>query len=127
MSALQKPTAAETLLGYSEITVKLLNGQEETVRVRQLPMRQMKQIIEAAEDPAAMISLATGKKIEWTDNLPASEFERLSSEADRINSDFLSHWVRLQKERGTRLASALSGNQNATYGSGSGQSPTDAV
>lgn len=103
------PTTTETLLGGTTLSVPLLNGQTEQVKVRQVPMRMMKELIGAMEDPAALIALCTGKKLEWTDYLTPEAFDALATECDRINADFLARWVRLQNARVKVLAQATAG------------------
>lgn len=92
-----------TTLGHGQVTVKTITGQQETVLVKQLPLRQMRELALAIEDPGRVIQLCVGKPVEWIDRLTPDSFEALATEADRVNADFLARWARLQRSRVDRL------------------------
>lgn len=95
------PTPLETCLGSTQIPIRYLNGQEESITLRQLPMRLAGQFARSLEDPAAIIALCASRKLEWTDALEPDSFERLVTECDRLNRDFFLRWTSMQR---TRLA-----------------------
>lgn len=93
------PTPEETTVGHATVNVTYINGQSEPIEVRQLPLRRMKQLALAIDDPAAVIMLTCGRKEEWVDALTPDSFELLASEADRVNRDFFVRWGAIQQRR----------------------------
>ena len=101
------PTPTETLLGGSTATVRHLDGHTEAVRLRQLPVRQLPELLAALDDEARMLELFTGKPAAWVDVLPTDEFERLLAEGERINADFFRRWLDRRMQRQEKLMPGL--------------------
>lgn len=93
------PSTTETVLGQTTIVVRLADGREEHVVVRQLPIRMFGELLAALDDECRMISLATGKPLEWVHGLPPDQHERLIGEVDRLNADFFSRWLARRQRR----------------------------
>jgi hypothetical protein len=98
-----EPTPLETLLGGSNALVGFLSGEEETVRVRQLPIRDYPDYLAAQMDEPRMAELLCGKPTGWGDSLEFASLEGIISEGDRLNADFFGRWLRRRLERQERL------------------------
>jgi hypothetical protein len=114
------PTSLETLLGGVEVPVVLLDGAVETVRVRQLPIRDYPAFLAAQMDEPAMADLLCGKPAGWGERLGFDSLEMVVREGDRLNADFFGRWLRRRLERQERL---LPGSTAAMGGSAT-PSPT---
>lgn len=86
--------------GDKPFRVTFYTGATGEVAVKQLPMRRMRELAAAMEDPASMIKLCTGKDDSWLDSLKPESFEGLAKECDAVNTDFFARWLKLAQERG---------------------------
>lgn len=100
------PTRIETMLGGGCALVLYLSGESETVSIIQIPISKIREYIAALDDESVVISLYTGKPKEWADTITHDSVERIISEGERVNLDFLTRWCQRQKERGARLNAA---------------------
>jgi len=92
-----------TLFGFTEVSVKLLDGTSHTVRVRQLPVRQMHAFLQAQDNEAQMIELACQLDSATVDLLAPESHELLIAKIEEVNADFFSRWVARLKNRTERL------------------------
>lgn len=107
MKSEAQPTPTETLLGVGAATVRHADGRTEAVTLRQLPVRQLPDLLAALDDEARMLELFTGKPAAWVDALPPAEFERLLAEGERLNADFFGRWLARRLDRQEKLMPGL--------------------
>lgn len=93
------PTKIETLFGAINLQVTLLNGKEEVVIVRQIPIRLMPQYQSALNNEPRMVELLCDKPEGWSDTIAIRSFEQIVIEGERINADFFGRWRERQKAR----------------------------
>lgn len=81
-----KMSAAEVLRGGADVTVELAAGGTETVRVRQVRVRELEEYLrrEMSGD-MAIITWVTGKPDEWFDAITLDSWEALIAENQRQN------------------------------------------
>lgn len=89
----------ETLFGGLELDATLISGQTEKVFVRQIPIRQMPQMLTALEDENRLVELFCDKPEGWSDSLTVESFEKIVTEGERLNADFFSRWVQRRLTR----------------------------
>jgi hypothetical protein len=89
----------ETLFGGMEVEVVLTSGQTEQVFIRQLPIRQMPQMLASLEDENRLVELFCDKPEGWSDGLTVESFENVVTEGERLNADFFSRWVQRRLTR----------------------------
>ena len=92
-----------TLFGFTEVSVKLLDGTTRPVQVRQLPVRQMHAYLQAQDNEARMIELACQLDSATVDLLAPESHEQLIAKIEEVNADFFSRWVARLKDRTERL------------------------
>lgn len=93
----------ETLFGGLEVEVSLTSGQTEQVFIRQIPIRQMPQMLAALEDENRLVELFCDKPEGWSDELTVESFEKVVTEGERLNADFFSRWVQRRLTRQERV------------------------
>ncbi len=89
----------ETLFGGLELDATLISGQTERVFVRQIPIRQMPQMLAALEDENRLVELFCDKPEGWSDSVTVESFEKIVTEGERLNADFFSRWVQRRLTR----------------------------
>ena len=89
--------------GGVEITVMRLDGAEETVKVRQVPLRHMAQYGSAQGDEAKIIEVVTNKPAEWVDGLTQESQERLVEIGEQLNLDPFYRWSERRLTANKRL------------------------
>lgn len=94
-----KPTTMETLLGGGELQLLKNDGNYETVRVLQLPVRSYPALQAAIQNEPRTVELYCGKPSGWSDTLTIAAFESVIAEGERINGDFFLRWLERQKKR----------------------------
>ena len=97
------PNPLTTLLGGEELTLTQLDGATETVRVRQLAVRQLPQMLGALEDEARLVELYCDKPPGWADTLARASHEALIAAGERINGDIFARWVERRRKNQERL------------------------
>lgn len=108
----KKPTPTETLLGGTDVTVRMLDGTSETVRVRQLPLSLMPKYLDAlsaVDQEVRLICLATGKDDAWVDQVHPEDTVNLLEECERINLDFFASWLHRRTQRLKQLTGVMPG------------------
>jgi hypothetical protein len=116
----------ETIRGGVDLEVQLIGGGTEAVFVRQMPIRQMPQLLAALEDEPRMVELFCDRPEGWSDTLTPESFERLVAEGDRLNAVFFSRWLRRRLDRQERLLPGITEQlaKNAGLPTGSLKSPS---
>jgi hypothetical protein len=89
----------ETLFGGLEIEVTLVSGGTEKAFIRQIPIRQMPQMLAALEDENRLVELFCDKPEGWSDTLTVESFEKVVTEGEKLNADFFSRWVQRRLTR----------------------------
>jgi len=97
------PTSLETLMGGNQMHVRFENGTTEAVTVRQVPLKQYRELMEAQADEFRFIELVCAKPAGWAENMKPADYNALVDEASRINADFF-EWCSRQIRRVERLA-----------------------
>lgn len=118
----------ETIRGGVDLEVQLIGGGTETVFVKQIPIRQMPQLLAALEDEPRMVEIFCDRPEGWSDTLTPESFERLVAEGDRLNAVFFSRWLRRRLDRQERLLPGITEQlaRNAGLPTGSLKSPSAA-
>ena len=88
------------LLGGQEVTAALIDGSTETVKVRQLPIRQLQKFMALMGDEAAMVELVCDKPNGWADSLSIDSFEAIAALAWKINHPTFERQVLRLQEKG---------------------------
>ena len=121
----------ETLFGGQEIEVSLTSGQTEQVFIRQLPIRQMPQMLAALEDENRLVELFCEKPEGWSDGLTVESFEKVVTEGERLNADFFSRWVQRRLTRQEKvmpgITEKLAKNAGLPLPTGSPSAPSAAA
>lgn len=97
----------EALLGGTEITIILLGGATEIVKVRQLPVALMGQYARAVDDESEMVELFIGRPKGWSQTITNESFEQIVEEGERLNETFFARWRERQKKRLERIAPGM--------------------
>jgi hypothetical protein len=92
------------LAGGVELTVERLDGQRETVKVRQLPLRLMAAYGNAQGDEGALCELFADRPEGWADALKLESAEALVELGDQLNLTPFFRWARRRTAAGERLA-----------------------
>ena len=103
------PTKTETLFGGVDLEVKFQDEHFEPVKVKQLPIGQIKAFAIAYEqaDEAEEIALLTGKSKDWANTLTIESAEKIIAEGERINADPLARYFQRQMRKLERFNPAL--------------------
>ncbi|HVY69679.1 MAG TPA: hypothetical protein VHH73_07095 [Verrucomicrobiae bacterium] len=92
-----------TLLGGFEMEAAKFDGTRETVKVRQLPVRDLPKYLNVYQNEAATVELFCAKDSGWADQLAPESFEALLAAGEKLNLDFLSRYAARQLARNERL------------------------
>ena len=96
-------TPLQVILGGVEIPVQHLDGKEELIKVRQIPLRLMPRYGVSQGDEAALIELFTNKDASWVDGLTQESQERIVELGDRLNIDPFFRWSQRRLDNQKRL------------------------
>ena len=96
-------TAFEIISGGVEIKVKHLDNSEETVKVRQLPLRHIAEYGNIQSDEAKVIELVTGKPGDWVDGLSVESQEALIELGESLNFGPFYRWTERRLKANERL------------------------
>jgi hypothetical protein len=107
------------LFGGVTLTVETNHGTKESVRVRQVPVREFPKYLEVMEDECRFVEFLCEKPPGWSDSLTPESSEQIVLEGEKVNSDFFSRWVRRRLERQEKLmpgitAQAITAASNST-------------
>lgn len=109
MSEKQNENELATLLGGVEIEVEFLDGTKETVKVRQLPVKDLGRYLSVLDDEYKTAALFCDKPADWVDRLTNGSFEAVIDQGEELNLDFLSRYV---DRRNKRLSGVMGGMQD---------------
>ena len=86
-------TSTATLTEGTELSVALVDGSTETVRVRKLPIEEYPQYLRSMGDESAQAELLCGKPAGWAAELTRESREAVIDAGDDLNADFFSRWI----------------------------------
>lgn len=92
-------TKMTTLLGGVEMIAEKQNGERETVKVRQLPIRKLTDYAQNMNNEAAMVELFCGKPEGWSDELTIDCFVAILQKGEELNREHFFAWLQRQLER----------------------------
>lgn len=101
----------ENLTGEKSVTVKLIDGMQERVVVRALPVRKLPEYLSKQDDEAGLIELATDKPAGWADKLTIESHEAMIEAVEAMNSVPFFAWLRRKVRRAEQLAPGSTGEQ----------------
>jgi hypothetical protein len=101
------PAATETFMGDVEYVASKQDGTQETVAIRQLPMKLYRKLLAVVEDESAMVELFCDKPAGWSETLTRESFEHIVTEGERLNEDFFWRWAKRQLARQEKLMPGL--------------------
>ncbi len=89
------------LMGGEEITVMKLDGTEEKVFVRELPIKKIQSYAAVIDDEEKTSELFCDKEEGWADTLTRESFTAVISKGEELNLGFFSAWIarRLARQR----------------------------
>jgi hypothetical protein len=94
-----------TVLGGKEVVVRLVDGQERLVRVRQLPIRLYGQLALALDEYGErLVELYTGQEPGWAEGLTTESQMEILQEGDAVNFQCFQRWVEQKTAAIARLA-----------------------
>ena len=107
-----------TLLGASELTVRLQDGSTEYVRVKQLPVKAYQELLKRQGDEVSQIELYCEHRLkeeepwtpatrDWAESLMPDGHQAIIVKAEELNADFFGAWVRRQMNRMERFNPGL--------------------
>ena len=89
--------------GGVEVTVTHLDDTEETIKVRQVPLRHMSEYGNAQGDEGKIIEIVTNKPAEWVDSLTQESQELLIETGEQLNLDPFYRWTKRRLTANNRL------------------------
>src|SRR2546430_2523266 len=93
-----KPNDTETLM-EGDLQVTLIGGATETVRIRQLAINQMPELLRRLDDEASMAELYADKPAGWAATLAPSDYIAVITRGDDLNAGFFSRWLARRLKR----------------------------
>jgi hypothetical protein len=98
-----------TLMGGKQIVAYHLDGTQEIVTLRQLPVRALPQYLATIDDEAARLELLADKPAGWADKIKPDSHVELLEAGEGLNSDSFSAWLRRRVQRQEQLVPGSSG------------------
>jgi len=97
---MNESTSLNIVFGGVEISVAHLDETTETVKVRQLPIKDMPRYMACFEDEEKTVELFCAQSPGWASALSRESFEEILTKGEELNLDFLErHAARSQKRR----------------------------
>jgi len=90
-------------MGGNQMRVQFEGGNFEIVTVRQVPLKQYRELMQAQDNEFHFIEIVCNKPEGWAENMKPADYNLLVDEANRINADFFA-WCSRQIARVERLA-----------------------
>lgn len=97
------PASLIALMGGIEMEVCSITGTREGVRVRQLPIRLLPELLKRYDDEPGMVELYCDKPTGWSETIKVEDFERLLAKGEEINELPFRNWVQRRQKRQERL------------------------
>ena len=104
---MNETTSITTLLGGQEINVTHLDGTTETVKVRQLPIKDMPRYMACFEDEEKTVELFCAKPSGWAETLTRESFEEIITTGEALNLDFLERHAKRSQARREKVMPGL--------------------
>lgn len=95
------------ILGGHNATVRMRDGTEEQVVVRQLPLSAMFRYSQVQDDDAAHLELLCDKPSGWGDTVAEDSVDDILRLGDEQNADFFGRWLRRRSARLTRISAMV--------------------
>ncbi len=97
----------EILYGEAEVTVTTRAGKTEKVKVRALPLRELRKYTEAQEDDVALSELLTGKESDFIDKLTDESVYAIVDKGRELNHPRMANWVKRRVQSVKKLEPLL--------------------
>ena len=104
----------DTLTGEREVRVTFRDGSTANVKIIELPIRKLPEMLASFDDEPALIELYTGKDEAWIDSLTNTSFENLLSVGGELNFPVMVRWMDRKGETLRRLNPVTDRLQNST-------------
>ena len=99
----------DTITGGRDIVAKYQDGTTETVRIKQVSIRQMDKYLATIDDEPGRIEFSVGKDAGWADKLTLESHTELIEAVEDVNSNSFFGWLRRRIARQEKLAPGSSG------------------
>ncbi len=97
----------EKLYGEAEVTVTTREGKTEKVKVRALPLRELREYTESQDDDSALAELLTGKEIDFIDKLTDESVYAIVDKGRELNHPRMANWVKRRAQSVKKLEPLL--------------------
>jgi hypothetical protein len=98
-----------TLMGGKQLVAYHLDGTQEIVDLKQLPVRLLPQYLATIDDEASRLEMILGKPAGWADTIKPDSHIELLEAGEGLNSDSFSAWLRRRVQRQEQLVPGSSG------------------
>jgi len=98
-----------TLMGGKQLVAYHLDGTQEIVDLKQLPVRLFPQYLATIDDEASRLEMILGKPAGWADTITSDSHVELLEAGEGLNSDSFSAWLRRRVQRQEQLVPGSSG------------------
>ena len=98
-----------TLMGGKQLVAYYLDGTQEIVDLKQLPVRLLPQYLATIDDEASRLEMILGKPAGWADTITSDSHVELLEAGEGLNSDSFSAWLRRRVQRQEQLVPGSSG------------------
>ena len=98
-----------TLMGGKQLVACHLDGTQEIVDLKQLPVRLLPQYLATIDDEASRLEMILGKPAGWADTITSDSHVELLEAGEGLNSDSFSAWLRRRVQRQEQLVPGSSG------------------
>jgi len=110
-------TPTELIEGVKRVEVILRTGARETVFVRCLSPRLVKQWLALADDEPAIVELMAGKPAGWSDTIDEDSFYHVLEVGEEVNKGPLARYISKRQARAERFAGIVRAVNPLTGGS----------
>jgi hypothetical protein len=98
-----------TLMGGKQLVAYHLDGTQEIVDLKQLPVRLLPQYLATIDDEASRLEMILGKPAGWADKIKPDSHVELLEAGEGLNSDSFFAWLRRRVQRQEQLVPGSSG------------------
>lgn len=96
-------------MGGKQLVAYHLDGTQEIVDLKQLPVRLLPQYLATIDDEASRLEMILGKTAGWADTITSDSHVELLEAGEGLNSDSFSAWLRRRVQRQEQLVPGSSG------------------